>query len=104
MLPRLSLGFLIGAAAFSAAAQQSAPPDLGWIKQSNEYTNSLLSVQLEHSPERGSAQGVAKFDERISDPSRADEVAERRELEAALAKVKSAAVTDKNVKEDIVIL
>jgi uncharacterized protein (DUF885 family) len=106
MLKRLGLGFVISTAAFSAAAQQPAlaPADAGWIKESNGYTNSLLSIQLEHSPERGSTQGVAKFDERISDPSRADELAERRELEAALAKIKAAAVTDKNVKEDIIIL
>ncbi|MDP9087853.1 MAG: DUF885 domain-containing protein [Pseudomonadota bacterium] len=98
--------------ALSCAAMAGQPATAGehaeqpWIKQSNEYTNLLLSVQLEHSPERGSAQGVAKYDERISDPSRSDELAERRELEAALAKIKSARaqVSDKNVQEDIDIL
>ena len=98
--------------ALSCAAIAGQPATVGnhaeqaWIKQSNEYTNLLLSVQLEHSPERGSAQGVAKYDERISDPSRSDELAERRELAAALAKIKSASVqvTDKNVQEDIDIL
>jgi uncharacterized protein (DUF885 family) len=77
-----------------------------WIKQSNDFTNMLLKVQLEHSPEQGSAQGVAAFDERISDPSRADQAAARRELEAALSKIKAArsTVTDKNVQEDIDIL
>ena len=87
-------------------AAGKAPAEQAWIKQSNAYTNSLLSVQLEHSPESGSTQGVAKFDERISDPSRADEVAERHELEAALNKIKAAraTVTDKHVQEDIDIL
>jgi len=49
---------------------------------------------------------VAKFDDRISNPSRADEIAARHELEAALAKIKAAQpnVTDKNVKEDLEIL
>jgi len=77
-----------------------------WVKQSNDFTNMLLKIQLEHSPEGGSAQGVAAFDERISDPSRADEVAARRELEAALAKLKAArpTVADKNVQQDIAIL
>jgi uncharacterized protein (DUF885 family) len=107
MLRRLSSFLFLGALAFTAAAQQSGANDQaekGWIKQSNEYTNTLLSIQLEHSPEQGSAQGVAKFDDRISDPSRAEEIAERHEFEAALAKIKTAAVSDKNVKEDIVIL
>jgi uncharacterized protein (DUF885 family) len=104
---RLHAALFLSAVALSAAAQQPAADDAtakGWIPQSNEYTNSLLSIQLEHSPEQGSAQGVAKYDERISDPSRANEAAERREFEAALAKIKSAVVADKNVKEDIIIL
>ena len=109
MLQHLSTAIFLGAISFGALAQQSAgnlQSEKGWIKQSNEYTNLLLNVQFEHSPEQGSAQGVAKFDQRISDPSRADEVAGRHELEAALAKIKAAraSVTDKNVQEDIDIL
>jgi uncharacterized protein (DUF885 family) len=97
------------AVAQQAAGQQASTADhaeKAWIKQSNDFTNMLLKVQLEHSPEQGSAQGVAAFDERISDPSRADQAAERRELEAALIKIKAArsTVTDKNVQEDIDIL
>jgi uncharacterized protein (DUF885 family) len=104
MLKRLSSMAFLGALAITAAAQPAADSAKSWIKQSNEYTNMLLSIQHEHSPEQGSAQGAAKFDERISDPSLADETAERHELEAALAKIKTATATDKNVKEDIVIL
>src|SRR3984957_10216685 len=89
-----------GLAGTSAGGDQA---EKGWIKQSNEYTNMLLSVQLEHSPEQGSSQGLAKFDDLISTPSRADEIAARHDLEAALTKIKAAqaTVTDKNVKEDI---
>ena len=109
MLQRLSAALFLSVISFAAMAQTSAgkmQAEKAWIKQSNEFTDMLLSVQLEHSPEQGSAQGVAKFDDRISDPSRADEIAERHELEAALAKIKTAqtTVTDKNVKEDIDIL
>src|SRR5258707_546112 len=109
MLQHLSTAIFLSAISFGALAQQSAgnlQSEKSWIKQSNEYTNMLLNVQLEHSPEQGSAQGVAKFDQRISDPSRADEAAGRHELEAALAKIKAAraSVTDKNVQEDIDIL
>jgi uncharacterized protein (DUF885 family) len=111
MMQRLAAVILLGAISSSGMAQtpagaSTAPAEKAWIEQSNGYTNLLLSVQLEHSPEEGSAQGVAKFDDRISDPSRADEIAARRELEAALAKIKAAqpSVTDKNVKEDIEIL
>ena len=97
---------VISLAAMAQTPAANSPAEKGWIKQSNEYTNLLLNVQLEHSPEQGSAQGLAKFDHLISDPSRADEIAARHELEAALAKIKAAqaGVTDKNVKEDIEIL
>jgi hypothetical protein len=47
-------------------------------------------VQLQHSPEQGSREGVAKFDERISNPTLADELAERHELEAVLVKIDAA--------------
>jgi uncharacterized protein (DUF885 family) len=106
---RFSTAIFLSALSCTALGQQAAGNDQAekpWIKQSNDYTNMLLSVQLEHSPEQGSQQGVAKFDDRISDPSRADEVVERREFEAALTKIKAArgSVTDKNVQEDIDIL
>jgi uncharacterized protein (DUF885 family) len=106
---RIGTAIFLSALSFTAIARQAGgndPAEKAWIKQSNYYTNMLLSVQHQHSPEQGSAQGVAKFDERISDPSRADEAAARREFEAALAKIKAAraTVTDKNVQEDIDIL
>jgi uncharacterized protein (DUF885 family) len=106
---RFGTAIILSVLSFTAVGQQAAGNDQAekpWIKQSNDYTNTLLNVQLDHAPEQGSAQGVAKFDDRISDPSRADEVLERRELEAALTKIKAAraSVTDKNVQEDIDIL
>src|ERR1700723_569012 len=96
----------VGQQAAGQPASGADHAEKAWIQQSNDFTNMLLKVQLEHSPERGSAQGLSAFDERISDPSRADEAAERRELEAALSKIKAArsTVTDKNVQEDIDIL
>src|ERR1700734_3333047 len=88
MLRRLSAAIFLSAISFAVMADTSAGGDhaeKSWIKQSNEYTNMLLSVQHAHSPDQGSAQGVAKFDDQVSNPSRADEIAERHELEAALA-------------------
>jgi uncharacterized protein YchJ len=109
MLQRFAAAIFLGAISFAAMAQtpaRHAAAEKAWIEKSNEYTNLLLKVQLEHSPEAGSSQGLAKFDDLISNPSREDELAERRELEAALTKIKAAqpSVTDKNVKEDIEIL
>jgi len=86
--------------------EHSQPAPKAWIEESNRLTNLLLEVQLEHTPERGSHEGLARYDTRISTPTLADELAERHELEAALAKVEAAEpkVTDENVRQDISIL
>src|SRR5450631_71421 len=102
----------------SIAASQAAPQaprqaatdtdraEKPWVTQSNVYTNMLLDVQFEHTPEEGSREGLAKFDRSISKPTLADELAERRALEAVLAKLKAAQSTEKNknVLEDLEIL
>jgi len=89
-----------------AASGQPAAAEQTWVRQSNAYTNMLLDVQLAHAPERGSQQGVAKFDQSITDPTRADELIARREFEAVLVKIKAARVaeTDKHVRQDLDIL
>lgn len=100
---RTIAAFLI-TAAVTAGAQQA--PDKAWITKSNSYTQMLLDVQLKHAPERGSRQGLAQFDTLIRDPRLADEMAERSELEAVLARLKAAQATekDKNVLQDLAIL
>jgi hypothetical protein len=77
-----------------------------WIVKSNAYTNTLLDIQLRHSPEGGSRQGVVKFDPQISNPTLADELQARHETQAALLKIKAARgqETDKKVQEDLDIL
>ena len=86
-----------------AAADQ---PDKSWIEHSNAYTNQFIEVQLQHSPEEGSHEGLAKYDPLISDPTLADEMAQRHELEVVLKKVDAARAkeTDKKVLEDLQIL
>jgi uncharacterized protein (DUF885 family) len=81
-------------------------PSKDWVKQSDAFTRLLLDVELEHNPERGSSEGVAKFDERISTPTLSDDLAKRRELKAALAKIDAARAKqqDNRVREDLTIL
>jgi uncharacterized protein (DUF885 family) len=88
------------------APAAEAVPEAAWIEHSNAYTNQLLRVEFEHNPESGSRQGIAKFDERISRPTLSDEMAERHELEAALAKIDAARAGehDPRVAEDLQIL
>ena len=104
---RLTAVILACALSFAAwgapSAGNTAPT---WVEHSNTYTNMLLEVRFAHAPERGSQQGLARFDERISQPTLTDEQAERRELEAVLAKLDAAAPkeSDQRVREDLAIL
>jgi hypothetical protein len=92
----------------SGAADQVSlqPPGSAWVEQSNHYTRLLFDVQLRHSPEQASREGLVSFDTQISDPRLADELVQRKELEAVLSALKTARseVTDKNVQEDLDIL
>ena len=97
------VALLCGTVSMGALAAEQTPD---WIAKSNVYTNQLLSIDLKHSPEQGSGEGMAKFDKLISDPRHADELAQRKELKAALASIeaKGAKETDPNLKQDLAIL
>jgi uncharacterized protein (DUF885 family) len=90
----------------TALGAESVQPDKAWIERSNSFTQQLLDVQLAHTPEQGSRQGLAQFDERISKPTLADELAERHELETVMATIDAARAkeSDKRVQEDLDIL
>jgi uncharacterized protein (DUF885 family) len=95
---------LDGACSIAQAPATASEP--AWVKRSNEYTQMLLDVQLKHSPEGGSHEGLVKYDPLITDATRADEIVQRKELEVVLAKLKKAeaAEKDKSVREDLEIL
>lgn len=102
-LLRLSLTLL----AANATAQQAAPPAAPpWVAVSNSDTQQLLEVGFRHDPEGASAQGLARFDPLISNPTLADQKARRRETEAVLGKLTAARATEKdeNVREDLTIV
>jgi uncharacterized protein (DUF885 family) len=90
----------------AAEPQPAGRGEMPWIAQSNRYTRMLLDVQLAHNPEDGSREGLARYDPRISDPSLADELAERHALDAVLAKLASEQQrqSDPNVLEDLQIV
>jgi Bacterial protein of unknown function (DUF885) len=104
---RLFAAIFAGSVSLAAfAADTAREPSRAWIVASNVYTNRLLTVELEHDPERGSREGVAKYDERISNPTLADEMSERHQLEAELARIdaESGREADKRVQQDLEIL
>jgi len=109
MMQRLTAATLLSAFSLAVTSTQAIgadTPDKSWIENSNAYTHMLLDVHLKHAPEEGSQQGLAKFDSQISNPTLADQLAERRELESVLAKLAAARTTESNnhVKEDLEIL
>ncbi len=110
----LAAATLLATASLVAQQQPLAPgadlhpraPGQGWIDVSNGYTKSLLAISLKYGPEGGSQQGIATFDPLISNPTLAQDKAQRKETEAELAKIKAAMATekDKNVLEDMAIV
>jgi hypothetical protein len=81
-----------------------APAD--WIAASNKYTNLLLAVEMKHTPELGSNEGLSQFDTEVSQPTLADEDQERQETEAVVTTFKSAVgqQKQKEVAQDLQIM
>src|SRR6476646_1006039 len=81
-----------------------APADC--IAASNKYTNLLLAVEMKHTPELGSNEGLSQFDTEVSQPTLADEDQERQETEAVVSTFKSAVgqQKQKEVAQDLQIM
>jgi hypothetical protein len=92
----------LGAGVRTADAQAAK----AWIARSDAYTKQLLTVQYRHAPEDGSQEGLAQYDELISKPTLAEELAARHEFEQVLRTVDAARTTesDARVNEDLDIL
>ena len=87
-----------------AAWSQEASTE--WIAASNKYTNMLLAVEMKHHPEVGSNQGLSEYDNKVSQPTLADEDQERLETEAVLSTFKAAMgeQKQKQVAQDLQIV
>jgi hypothetical protein len=100
---RIALSLAVALLGLPVCAQD-APAD--WIAASNQYTNQLLAVEMKHTPELGSNEGLSQFDTDVSQPTLADEDQERRETEAVLSTFKSAVgqQKQKEVAQDLQIM
>jgi uncharacterized protein (DUF885 family) len=99
----ISLAFISAVFVLSLSAQESSTD---WIAASNKYTNMLLAVEMKHTPELGSNQGLTEFDTKVSQPTLADEDQERKEKEEVLATLKGAVgqQKQKQVAQDLEIV
>ena len=91
------------ATAKPSSAASSAPE---WVAISNKYANMLIAVGFKFHPEFASTQGLSQFDDQISQPTLANEDAERRETTAVLEKLKAASAEkqQQDVAEDLQIM
>ena len=89
-----------------SAIAQDKPADHAWIATSDTFTKMLVQVEMKHSPESGSRQGLAEYDELISQPTLADEDQERKEIQEVVAKFKAALPQQKQkeVAQDLEIM
>jgi Bacterial protein of unknown function (DUF885) len=100
---------LIGLIAFlltTTMLAQDKSTDHAWIATSDTFTKMLVQVEMKHSPESGSRQGLAEYDELVSQPTLADEDQERKEAEEVVAKFKAALPQQKQkeVAQDLEIM
>lgn len=103
MIRRIAISVLVALSYLPLTAQE-APAD--WIAASNKYTNLLLAVEMKHTPELGSNEGLSQFDDEVSQPTLADEDQERQETEAVVSTFKSAVgqQKQKEVAQDLQIM
>ena len=101
--PGLLAAILIVTLCALAQKPASAP---SWIAASNNYADMLLAIQMKHTPEFGSQQGLKQFDAKASQPTLVDEDQERRETEAVLEKFKTVAAQRQQaqVEQDLQIM
>lgn len=82
----LLIFLFVFAGTFVSAEKQ--PP--AWVAASNKYADLLMSIELKHRPETGSDQGLSQYDDKVSQPTLADEDQQRSETGEALGKLKAA--------------
>jgi uncharacterized protein (DUF885 family) len=87
-------------------AQHDVSASKDWVVKSNNYTKILIDIDQKYSPEFGSSQGLAYYDTLISIPTLANDAAQRKETEKAVAQFKAAKLkeTDHAIKQDLDIL
>ncbi|NCD71944.1 DUF885 domain-containing protein [Mucilaginibacter agri] len=89
-----------------SARLQPKPEAKAWVAKSDQYTQWLIDLDKKYSPEYGSSQGLAEYDTKISVPTLANELAERKDEESLVARYNDALKTEKDapVAQDLKIL
>jgi len=104
-IARFCLSAALLATSWLSTTVQAAANDPS-IARSNAYTQSVLDVVFKHAPEWASEQGLSQFDPLVANPTLAEQMTKRRELEAVVVDLKAAQSkeTDESVRQDLDIL
>jgi uncharacterized protein (DUF885 family) len=99
-------GARVNPAAPGETGVKQAVGNVNWIARSNGYTQKLLDVAFVYHPERGSYQGLSRFDEKVAQPTRENEDRERAETAEVVEQLKKALAEEKDerVAQDLQIL
>src|ERR1700722_15969393 len=102
----LLTGLLLALSTVAQDETPDTPSDKNWISVSNNYTQMLLDVEMKHRPESGSDQGLSEYDNKVAQPTVADEDQDGKETEAVVAKLKTASWQQKQpeVAQDLQII
>jgi hypothetical protein len=68
----------------------SAQQPADWVTVSNSYTKRLMDIEMKYTPEAGSEEGLVEYDDKVFQPTLANEDAERKDTAALIAEFKSA--------------
>jgi len=115
VIRNLAVSFIIGVLGVIATAQTNSTHSpstpahssaQSWIAVSNSYAKLLTDVAFQHHPEAASQQGLSQYDNKVAQPTLADEDRERAETEAVLIKLEAATreKQQKEVAEDLQIM
>lgn len=114
MIRNLGIFFVVGVFGIMAMAQAKPVQQTSaangsaqnWIAVSNGYAKLLTDVAFQYHPEAGSQQGLSRYDNKVAQPTLADEDRERAETEAVLVKLEAATKQKQQpqVAEDLQIM
>jgi hypothetical protein len=106
-MKRIGLVLLCSSLLFATCPAQSPNPDAkSWIRHSDSLTSKLIDLDKKYSPEFGSSEGLAAYDNQVAIPTLANQLAERKEEEVLVAAYTAALTTEKQepVAQDLKIL
>ena len=106
LLKKINLFLLASLLSITIYAQSPNPDTKSWIRRSDSLTSKLIDLDKKYSPEFGSSEGLAAYDNQVAIPTLANQLAERKEEEALVAAYTATLTTEKQepVAQDLKIL